>query len=228
MNWISMNLISNTLNIYESNLLSWPVHLTMEKLNDPNHEVYYCDQMMPQCFNKEYQQLKMYQNRQICTCHSSGWSVGHTNRPGSKPNFYLKSCVIDSLQVLVTCHIKQQQCSVILICPEVSLLLPNMDFLPQSTLFSSLCKWLQRLVQVHGREIVWGGKLSKGELVCCSQFSSARGSWPESKFGEYIWVALVIVILLQCIISSNSWESVLAHLSHSRNSSLQRQEGLMN
>ena len=118
----------------------------------------------------------LYQNRQICTCHSSGWSVGHTNRPGSKPNFYLKSCVIDSLQVLVTCHIKQQQCSVILTCPEVSLLLPNMDFLPQSTLFSSLCKWLQRLVQVHGREIVWGGKLSKGELVCCSQFSSARGS----------------------------------------------------
>ena len=118
MNWISMNLISNTLNIYESNLLSWPVHLTMEKLNDPNHEVYYCDQMMPQCFNKEYQQLKMYQNRQICTCHSSGWSVGHTNRPGSKPNFYLKSCVIDSLQVLVTCHIKQQQCSVILTSPK--------------------------------------------------------------------------------------------------------------
>ena len=90
----------------------------MEKLNDPNHEVYYCDQMMPQCFNKEYQQLKMYQNRQICTCHSSGWSVGHTNRPGSKPNFYLKSCVIDSLQVLVTCHIKQQQCSVILTSPK--------------------------------------------------------------------------------------------------------------
>ena len=129
-----------------------------------------------------------------------------------------------------TCHLSHQTATVF--CnsniPEVSLLLPNMDFLPQSTLFSSLCKWLQRLVQVHGREIVWGGKLSKGELVCCSQFSSARGSWPESKFGEYIWVALVIVILLQCIISSNSWESVLAHLSHSRNSSLQRQEGLMN